>query len=86
MRSFATEFDVEIICVCAPQIYTEHPVLFCFLNQNCKNHKFSHCLVATLAGYGRMLGISSLYLLLMVGAGGIFSTPPPSSMESYTLW
>lgn len=58
MRTFTTEFDLEIIDVYVLYKATQDTHSF---NRNSKNHTFSHCLVATLPGYGRMLGVNSLF-------------------------
>lgn len=81
MRTFATEFDLEIIYVYV--LYKSTQTIHSF-HQNCKNHTCFH-IGGTLEGYGRMLGTSSLYLLLLLGAGGLFPTPPPPSIECHTL-
>ena len=75
MRTFTTEFDLEIIYVYVLYKATQNTHSF---NRNSQNHTFSHCLVATLAGYGRMLGVNSLFTHSPWWELGASSPPPPT--------
>lgn len=76
MRTFTTEFDLEIIDIYVLYKATQNTHSF---NRNSKNHTFSHCLVATLPGYGRMSGVNSLLTPSPWWELGASSPPPPTS-------
>lgn len=76
MRTFATEFDLEIIYMCVLYKSTQNSHSF---NRNGQNHTGFTVFDGS---SGRLWkdagGQFSFYLLSLVGAGGIFPTPTSS--------